>query len=237
MRWASITSIVALLTLTASHASAQVTWDAGFKLGVNFANLRGDTQISGTETGEGGETISVSGDVDGYRTGFVGGGFATANITDAFGIRLELLYSQKGGKGDISVTVDGQPAGVLKNTVKLDYLEIPVLAVGSFPAGNKAKFNVFGGPAVAFNVSAKDKAEFLGEEEEVDIGEFTETTDFGIALGAGVTILAHERANVVIEGRYTIGLISVDKAGVDDLKNNAISIMVGMSFPIGAGGS
>lgn len=229
--------VFVLATSIAASANAQVTWSAGFKGGVDFAPFLGsDTKISESVFDENtGSTLTFDGDLDGSRTGFAGGGFATAHINEAFGVQLEVLYVQKGGKGDIAVTVDGVPAGTLKATVKLDYVEIPLLGVGSFKAGEKATIDLFAGPAVAFNVSAKEKDEFLGETDETDVSDAFKSTDFGLAFGGGVTIAAHPRANVVLEGRYTLGLIKIAESDAD-LKTSAFSIMAGVSFPIGAGG-
>ena len=120
---------------------------------------------------------------------------------------------------------------------KLDYFEFPLLAVGSFPAGEKVRIDLFGGPTLAFNTSAKIRLEFLGEEEDDDIKSDTKSTDFGVAVGAGLTILAGESVNVVLDGRYTIGLtnwVDVENA-TDEIKNNSLAFMAGLSFPIGQG--
>ena len=173
-----------LVCLSGRPAAAQVRWEAGFKGGVGLGKLTGDTGFSVSFT-DGVDTFAFSGDISDYRTGFVGGGFATGNFSDAFGIRLEVLYAQKGGTGSVVVTFNGAPAGSADITFKLDYLEIPILGVASFPAGSATKMNVLGGPVVAFNTSAKLKAESQGQSNEQDISD-VESTDFGFAVGAGV---------------------------------------------------
>jgi opacity protein-like surface antigen len=222
-----------LVCLIAGSAAAQVTWETGFKGGLGFGKLRGDTQVAEV-VDPGPPVIALSGDLNGFRTGFAGGAFVTARITEAFGIRLEALYAQKGGKGTVTVTQDGSPVGTATFTFKLDYFEVPVLAVGSFPAGAKAKVNVFGGPAVAFKARANVRAEAQGVSDQQDIGDSVESTDFGIAAGAGVSFAASERTNIVIDGRYTLGLSKVDKGGTD-LKNGGLVFLAGLSFPLGGG--
>ena len=231
---ALIAAIVGLmLYLAAGPAAAQVTWEVGFKGGVDLGKLTGDTGFSASFT-DGFNTLDFDGDISDFRTGFAGGGFATARISDAFGIRFEVLYAQKGGKGSVNMTFNGTPAGTADITFKLDYVEIPVLAVGSFPAGNSARMNVFGGPSIAFKTGAKVKTEFQGQSDEQDAGDTTETTDFGFAAGAGVAIAASPTMSLVIDGRYTFGLSKVFKSG-EDLKNGGLALMAGLSFPLGGG--
>lgn len=222
-----------LVCLSAGSAAAQVTWEAGFKGGLGLGKLRGDTQVAEV-VDPGPPVIALSGDLKDFRTGFAGGAFATAKITEAFGIRIEALYAQRGGKGTVTVTQDGSPVGTANITFKLDYFEVPMLAVGTFPAGVKAKVNVFGGPAVAFKARGKVRAEAAGVSDEQDIGDSVESTDFGIAAGAGVSFAASEGTNLVIDGRYTLGLSKVDKGGTD-LKNSGLSFLAGFSFPLGGG--
>lgn len=220
-----------LMCLTAGPVAAQVTWEAGFKVGLGLGKLRGDTGFSETLI-DGGSTIVLSGDIGDFRTAFTGGAFANAMFTDAFGVRLEVLYAQRGGKGPVSLTIDGNPAGTVDVTFKHDYIEIPIMAVGSFPAGSKARLNVFGGPAVAFNTGAKVRVEAQGVSDETDNSDTVESTDFGIAAGAGISIAASASANIVIDGRYTLGLSKVPTTG-EDLKNSSLAFMAGVSFPLG----
>src|SRR5687767_7439284 len=112
-----------LLAVSVSTASAQSYW-GGIKAGVNFANINVE-----------GEGVDVSFD---NRTGLVGGVFVVWPLSGAFGVQTEALYSQKGAKID----EDGGTG-----TLKLDFLEIPVLARFSSPASGGASFHVFAGPS------------------------------------------------------------------------------------------
>jgi opacity protein-like surface antigen len=227
-------AIVALLGCTCTGpALAQVTWEAGFKGGVSAFSFKGSTRFFESLT-DGVNTFDFSGDISDVRTGFAGGAFASAGITDAFGVRLELLYAQKGAKGTLDLAVNGSPAGTANITYKVDYIEIPILAVGSIPAGGETKVNFFGGPAVAFRTSAKVKAEVEGQSDEQDISEGLESSDFGFAAGAGLETAASSRVHVVMDARYTFGLSQVFKSG-DDIKNGGFTFMAGIAFPLGGG--
>ena len=68
-----------------------------------------------------------------------------------------------------------------------------------------------------------------GVSIEVDI-EDVRGVDLGLALGGGVGFGAGP-GEVVVDTRYTLGLTSVDESEWDmDVKNGAISLMVGYSF-------
>lgn len=230
-----------LLFLAASFAgtsSAQVQWQLGFKGGLNLGKVTGDTEFSDSFTDPGVGEVEFDGDIDGFRKGFVGGAFATAQVNPRFGVRVEALYAQKGGKGEFDVTVDGSPFGTGDAGYKFDYFEIPILAVGSFPMGETTSFDIFAGPAIAFNMGADGVVELEGEEAEEDFSDEVKGTDFGIAFGAGVTISANETMNVVIDGRYTLGLSEVPEDGDGlSLKNQSLAFMAGLSFAIGQGSS
>jgi len=220
-----------MVCLTAGPVAAQVKWNAGFKGGVGLAKITGDTGFSDSIS-DGVNTLDFFGDFGDKRTGLTGGGFVTADVNESFGIRLELLYAQKGGTGKLNVNLNGIPAGTADMTFKLDYFEIPALLVGTFPTSGGTKFNVFGGPVLAFNTGAKFKLEFQGQSDEQDIGDSVESTDFGLAIGAGVKIPASPGVGIVIDGRYTLGLSKFPKTGEDN-KNSDLVFMAGLSFPLG----
>ena len=92
------------------------------------------------------------------------GGFAELRITPAFSVQAEVSYAPQGGRKDglqpilTDVSALGVPSNVrlyadLKNTTKLDYLEIPVLAKVHF--GPESRLFVSAGPYVGFLLSAK----------------------------------------------------------------------------------
>ncbi len=154
------------------------------------------------------------------KIGAVGGAFVTAHINEMIGVRLEALYVQKGAEAEDSV-------GTTVETVKAkyDYLEIPLLAVAQFEAAEKMMINVYAGPALGILVSAK--------VEDVDVKDFTKSMDFGIAGGAGFSY-AMEAFTILLEARYTLGLMSLDDTEAEaDVKNGNFSIMGGFSIPFG----
>ncbi len=206
----TIVCAIALLVFAAQAQAERIT--AGFKAGTNIGNFNGDDRPENLTT----------------RTAFQGGGFVQYPINQRLAVRGEVLYVQKGAEGDI-VVEDGDTHTAL---YKLDYVDIPVLFVGNFPAGDsKFAFNVFAGPSFNFNMSAKAAIEEHGTEDL----DFVKSFEFGAVVGAGVT---YELAKFSLLGdvRYAMGISSVaeDVEGESaDVKNGGIGVMGGISFPLG----
>jgi hypothetical protein len=187
------------------------TWTAGAKGGVNWGDLGGDNAPENTSA----------------RAGFQGGAFARCNPTEQFGVQAEILYVQKGAEGDfLTEDLDIHPA-----TYKLDYIDIPIVFVANFPAGDKLGFNVFGGPSFNFNTGATADVEEHGTIDLNNVKSF----EFGAVIGAG---LAYELSSMslIADVRYSLGASPVvdDVGGQSvDAKNRGIGLMAGLSFPLG----
>lgn len=220
-----------------TDAVAQTSWELGLKAGVSSTKLSGDdTKYE--------ETIDADNyyksDTSDMKVGFVGGGYATMHMNKKFGLRLEALYFQKGGKGTAE-GADGGFAFTADETYTLDYFELPLLAVFSIPAGTSGTFDIFAGPAFAFNVTAKQKSEWTGEgdsgTDEEDI-EDIKSSDIGGVLGVGF-MFGMDSLNLFADARWEMGFSSiVDVEGEDvDIKNQAFAFMIGVAFPLASGGN
>jgi hypothetical protein len=221
-----------LLFAFSSMASAQGLTGYGLKAGLNMASFGGD-----------------NGDADFWeveldkkmKMGFTAGGFVTYSITEMFAVQPEVFYTMKGVKyeGDDWTT-----------TFTYNYLEIPVLAKFTIPTEGNISPNLFVGPALGINLSAKYKEEYDGQTEEGDVEDYpfefggwpkAKSTDFGLVFGAGVDIGMPHSA-ITIDGRYTLGLTSnsedyeweydgeVIETCECDITNSVISFTVGYSF-------
>jgi hypothetical protein len=179
----------------------------GIKAGMNIANWHGD-HAGGMDS----------------RLGFCGGGFVGFGLTDMLVIQPEVLYTQKGVRWEIRQS----PLVPWKETIKLDYIEIPLLFKFMLPDKSTVKPNLFVGPCFAINVNAKEKIEETGTPTELDYGEFVKDIEFGIVLGGGVDFPL-KKGKVVFDGRYTLGLTTTSEEGWD-LKNKVVSFMLGYSF-------
>ncbi|KFF05039.1 porin family protein [Flavobacterium reichenbachii] len=180
----------------------------------------GLTNAQSTKFGvKGGLNLSniVGGDVENTNSlvGFHVGGFAEIKIADKFAIQPELLYSAQGTK------IDGGPV-FGDFDVKLDYLNIPVLAKYYIVE----KFSVEAGPQLGILLSAKSDGD--------DVKDSFKSVDFGFNIGAGF----HFTENLSINLRYTIGLSPLaEDADIDDeeeyydsAKNSNLALSLAYKF-------
>ena len=211
----TIFAIVVVFTLSCASVSAQGL-TAGLKAGVSIANLHGDDVKLAEELG-----IEFS-----SKIGLCAGGFITYALNDMFAVQPELLFTMKGSKAEGEV--EGEPA---KLTMKLNYLEIPVLAKLSIPTPGDVRPSLFVGPSLAIKLTGKAKVESAVESEEADI-EGLKSTDFGLVFGGGIDF-ALGQGKLTVDARYTLGLTTTrepEEGDEIDIKNGVISLMVGYSF-------
>jgi hypothetical protein len=236
--------------LVTTDAMALKTWEAGVKAGWQGAKLRGD-QIGLFISQP--PMIDVRGPIGDTKSGFAGGGFIRRNFNTMFGLQLEALYSQKGGKGAVTGTVEytadnnetypGTIDGEL--TISLDYVEFPVLAVFSFEADEKFALIAELGLSFAFNTNAdlalKGEASFdqpnfsttiKDFEQSANVGGHINNFDLGGIVGAGVEVAVSDYM-LYFDARYTFGLTSIDENGDKSVHNDVISVFAGFGIPFG----
>jgi len=149
-------------------------------------------------------------------TAFGLGGVLDYGLSENVTLRFEPMYLQKG------TTRFGAD-------VKLAYLEVPVMFKYAFGTSNTKPY-IMAGPTFGFNLSAKIKA-----DEEQDIKDEIKSVDFGLVLGAGVS-LPMGNNSLFLEARYALGLANINDAPDDpdlDIKTIGIQIFAGITFPIG----
>lgn len=156
------------------------------------------------------------------RTGFTGGLFGVANMAGAFGIELDALYSQKGGK------VSG---GGTTFTLMEDYIEVPLLLRFDFrPASGGVTPFVGAGPSVAFSVRCRAKVESGGVSAETscsNAGFDEKKVDFGAAGTAGLGF-PMGGSTLSVGVRYTHGFTDIEQTS--NAKNRVWSFLVGLSW-------
>jgi len=205
MKRALVLMCTALVLLSAEARAEKVT--IGLKAGGNFGDFAGDDAPE-----------HMSG-----RSAFQGGGFVECPINERLSVRGDVLYVQKGAEGDI-VVEDGDTHTAL---FKLDYIDIPVEFVASFPLGDtRFGYNVFAGPSFNFNMKADAAIEEHGTEEIEGVKSF----EFGAVVGIGVTY-ALDKFSLLAEGRYSMSVTSFVEDG--DIKNRGVGVLGGLAFPIG----
>lgn len=184
----------------------------GIKAGANFGNLS---------------------DVDNssMRTAFQGGLFIGTQISPEFGFRAEGLWVMKGAKFDEDL---GAPIGVVESTIKLDYIEFPLLFVYTLPAGESVGIDLFAGPTLGFNIGAEVEVE---GGDAIDVKDDTESFEFGAAIGAGIAKKMASGKSIGLDVRYSLGATSIAKnvdSGDPEPKNRGIGLMAYFQVPLGA---
>ena len=167
------------------------------------------------------------------RTGFVGGAYATFDLSPMIGVQPELLYVRKGATlFSSNVTLGGFTFGRVGSTLDVDYVEIPVLLRLSATGAGPVDLRLLAGPVASLKVSEKvSTTGLIGVSLSSDE---VKTSDFGLAVG-GAAAVRNGNIKVVGEGRYTFGLSNIsDLPFGGDVKNGAFYATLGLEFPIGA---
>jgi hypothetical protein len=206
---AMLIGAVAIMLLLPSLSLAKgIT--AGFKIGVNYADLFGEEarameELLGTELKS--------------KWGLCAGGFIQFNISKVFAIQPEFLYTMKGARMEEEILGE-----TVKVAFNLSYLEVPVLVKLMIPTPGGVKPSLFVGPSISFKLDAKLKTEALGDTTEVDLSDDMENTGFGLIFGGGLDF-----GKLSFDLRYNLGLTSISIYD-EEIKNGVISLKVGFSF-------
>ena len=191
-----------MLSLSSFAQHAPGTLSIQPKVGLNIANI---TDIDDADP----------------RLGLVAGAELEYQITDMVSLSAGALYSMQGCKQQNGASILGFNVNT-KNTVKTDYLNIPIMANVYITDGLAVKLGLQPG----LNLSAKYKydASVAGYEGSSE-GDIDDVKSFDLALPIGVS---YEINNFVIDGRYNFGLSKVFETG--DNKHSVFQITLGYKF-------
>jgi hypothetical protein len=199
----SIITLVGLVLACLSPSISAGPVTVGAKAGLSLANLYGG-DIEDNE----------------FKLGLCAGGFVSYSFNRIFALQPELLYVEKGTK--LMEQGEGTQEPV---TIKLDYLEIPLLMKFSMATTGSVKPSLFLGPALAINLSSKINVN--GSEADIE----NTFDDLGLTAGCGVAFPVG-KGQLVTDARFNLGLVPIveseDYASVE--KNMAILLMVGYSL-------
>lgn len=167
------------------------------KVGVNIAN------------------ITDADDAD-PRIGLAAGAEFEYGLTDNIGLSAGVLYSMQGAKA----TEDGADC-----TLKLDYLNVPILANFYVAKGFAVKLGVQPG----FKLSSKAKVKVSGTSVEVDANDIegvnVKSVDLSIPVG-----VSYQYQNIVFDARYNWGVTKIIEDS--DSKHSVFQITVGYKFSL-----
>lgn len=158
-----------------------------------------------------------------FRAGFSYGIFMTYGFGRTFAIQPELLFVMKGSK-----YVNGTGLEAYRETMSLEYVELPILAKVYLPLSRSFRTHVFAGPAPALNIRARVNASFAGESQQETLDNIM-GVDVGLAAGAGIEVPIRG-GWITFDVRYTAGLMTLSKEADDDIRNGALSFLFGYVF-------
>lgn len=147
------------------------------------------------------------------RIGLAAGAEFEYGVTDMIGVSAGLVYSMQGYK---------YSEGNVDTTVKLDYLNVPILANVYVAPGLAVKLGVQPG----FKLSSKVKIEGSGVSIEGDSDD-DGVKGFDLAIPVGVS---YQYQNIVLDARYNWGVTKVYDGG--DSKNSVFQITLGYKFSL-----
>lgn len=161
-----------------------------------------------------------------FKLGVNAGAFMNYCVHEMFVVQPEVFYAMKGWKYD---DMDGDD----EVKVKMDYIDIDVLAKLTIPMEGMIKPCIFVGPYVGINVAAT--VDVGDESGDIDNAK---STDFGLVLGGGVDIEMENGMMIVLDIRYSLGMTNVFELPEDAeadaeeacVKNNSIIFMAGVAF-------
>jgi hypothetical protein len=213
-----------LMTLLAVSISfAQL----GLKAGINIGTFGGDDK--GVDPAQFNAALAGLPKVDPIaRVGFVAGASYKVGLLMGLSIQPEVLYSQKGAVYELSAP-PGYGNWTAKSTVKLSYIDIPVLVKFSLPVPLVSPY-LEGGVSYSILLSAKETDEYTvpglpSQSEEQDIKDGTTKNDLSFVVGVGIQVLI-----IDIDARYNIGTTKLQKDFDTKMYNRGFALTLGLRF-------
>lgn len=222
----------------------------GLRVGLSSSSVSEDILIPDL----GDENLKVSADRK-RRNEFSGGGFLEYWFSRSFTLQLNVLYLQKGVRIDADTEglifdpQSGQTVNIFmdtKQSMMLSYLSFPLMAKFAFGGGNPgaARPFIMAGPEVGYLLTA-ETSDLDGElqyyipalfggavdinESGQDVKDTIEPLEYAVNLGAGI-IFPLGQTKIFLDGWYSLGLSSINKEGSDSVKNNVVTLNLGLVF-------
>lgn len=175
--------------------------------------------------------------VDGsYKSGFAGGASAELMLNEDWGWEFGLWYIQKGTKGKFEN--DNENIGflpgsndVFDGTVKLDYVEIPLLVNVYYPVAETARIRGYIGPTFSFLARAQADGTFNGESGTRDIKDDFDDADITVMIGAGGQFEL-ERVTLLLNLRWDIGTTNISKVPDTEIRTSTLLVTLGVGIPL-----
>ena len=241
-----------LVTAFSFAQTADKETHVGLKVGISLPNILGSSDQEITKD---------------YKSRIAPnfGGFVDVGLTRHLSIQAGLDYASQGGKRNgvqpITATIPGLPTlppgqyffADFKNTAKLDYLEVPVMAKYRFKKDKKIGYYVNAGPYFGFLMKAttvtkgsstiyvdKNRTPLLLPpvgtpfpvipfDAKTDVTDDLNRFNFGITGGGGITFPA--KGNYFfIDARGSYGLTTLQKDTINDGKSRTGNLVISFGY-------
>lgn len=192
--------IMAALVLSSVCAMAQHevgSFTLQPKVGINFANMTNMNKPS-------------------MRVGLAAGLEAEYYASDIVSVSLGAIYSMQGCKAKNEY---------VKETLKLDYINVPILANVYVVPGLAVKLGIQPG----FCINKKIDVEISTGQEASGKLSKDEVKGFDLSIPVG---LSYEFANFQLDARYNFGLTKAINVEKDSPKNSVIQVTLGYKFQL-----
>lgn len=167
------------------------------------------------------------------RVGVAAGVEGEYGVAENFGITAGLLYSMQGvkqsGNATVNIPVFGKVDFTGDQTLKLDYLNIPILANYYIVKGLAVKAGIQPGFCVSKKMALKGTATNNGNKLDIDSNEKIEDgiKAFQFAIPVG---LSYEYEGFVLDARYNIYATKALKNS--DSRHSLFTISLGYKFAL-----
>ena len=184
---------------TAYDMDAREELKVGIKAGMNYSNVY-------SESGEG---FVADG-----KAGFAGGVFVSIPLSQLVGIQPELMYSQKGFKGEL---------GPIKYNATFDYLDLPI-HLQIKPTEN---ISILAGPQFSYLLSSKYEVGSLGFSNN-DAEDDNNRATVGLSAGVDFTV---QNFLISARGSWDLSKVNKDNSTSDiNYKNQVLQVTLGYRF-------
>ena len=191
-----------LLCVSSKAQNAVGSWSLQPKAGINVATMTNDDDAK-------------------IRVGLVAGAELEYQASPLLSISAGALYSQQGAKAKVE-GIDG--------TIKMDYVNVPILANFHVAQGLAVKVGIQPG----FLINDKVEVSANGVSAEVELKESYHalgvdadipSMDFAIPLG-----VSYEYSHVVLDARYNFSLTNAISVLGESTKHSVFQITLGYKF-------
>lgn len=179
----------------------------------------------------------------GSKINFTGGAFVSYALTPHWSVQTEVNYSRQGGD---FISYSDRWDLLLKSSLSLDYVEVPLLVKYTLPAGKNLTPSLYSGPGLF--ITTDDNAVLETDYGLLDADILNAKSTYWAWVFGGSLTLPVSSVSLVLDGRLTLGLQNflgepgelvnpdtevnlVDPDGNPvNLKHHSISLTVGVAF-------